>query len=352
METSESNFLRRVAAAVVWIAAAMNAAALSTAQAGETPSWPGVAQAGNFRQSEVPFPLLDENRPNTPVPNAPDPNATPGAGYFDLDQYVRSRPSLPESSTEAYYWQVLPDSLIYKSYLAGAKESRMAAKIINIRDQSTFWDATVGGRVGLFRYGTGRRVRPEGFQLDIEGSAQLRLDLQEEVDVQSVDFRGGIPLTFGRGPFQTKFGYYHLSSHVGDEFLLKNPNFNRLNFAQDLLVLGQSIYLTDKLRIYGEVAWGFYTIISEPWEFQFGVDYAPARPTGPAGAPFFAFNAFLRQEVNFGGNMVFQAGWAWRGDENARLLRVGLHYYNGESSQFSFFNNFEEQIGVGVWYDF
>ena len=34
------------------------------------------------------------------------------------------------------------------------------------------------------------------------------------------------------------------------------------------------------------------------------------------------------------------------------LLRVGVHYYNGMSSQFTFFNQFEEQIGVGMWYDF
>jgi hypothetical protein len=31
---------------------------------------------------------------------------------------------------------------------------------------------------------------------------------------------------------------------------------------------------------------------------------------------------------------------------------VGLHYYNGMSSQFTFYNQFEEQMGVGMWYDF
>ena len=28
---------------------------------------------------------------------------------------------------------------------------------------------------------------------------------------------------FGRGRFRTKFGYYHLCSHMGDEYMLKHP---------------------------------------------------------------------------------------------------------------------------------
>jgi hypothetical protein len=31
---------------------------------------------------------------------------------------------------------------------------------------------------------------------------------------------------------------------------------------------------------------------------------------------------------------------------------MGLHYYNGESPQFSFFDDFEQQLGFGVWYDY
>ena len=78
---------------------------------------------------------------------------------------------------------------------------------------------------------------------------------------------------------------------------------------------------------------------------------APARPTGIRGAPFFAVNGHLREELNYSGNFVLQAGWAWRG-QSSHLLRTGLHYYNGLSDQYSFYRNFEQQIGAGVWYDF
>ena len=246
---------------------------------------------------------------------------------------------------------VLPDRLIYRSYLAGVKEPRLAAQLINRQGDGVLLDGTLGGRVGILRYGP--RDQPLGFQIDIEGAAFVRLDPDEEVDVRSDDFRAGVPFTYGWSNQQIKFAYYHISSHLGDEFLLKNPGYPRLNFARDVLVLGYSIYPTERLRFYGEAGWAFWSDVSGLWEFQFGAEYAPTRPTGIRGEPFFAVNAHLRQEVNYGGGLTAQAGWAWRNDgPSGRLLRMGLHYYNGESPQFSFYDNFEQQIGFGIWYDF
>jgi hypothetical protein len=188
--------------------------------------------------------------------------------------------------------------------------------------------------------------------LDVEGSAQVRLDVPDEVDVQSTDYRVGFPITWGDEQRQWRFAYYHISSHLGDEFLIKNPTFPRFFQARDALILGRSIYLTDDLRIYAEVGWAFSCRASEPWEFQFGVDYAPRGPTSWRGAPFFAANAYLREEVDFGGGLTVQGGWAWRSDMNPGLLRIGLHYYNGPSAQYVFLPFHEQQVGGGVWYDF
>jgi hypothetical protein len=147
-------------------------------------------------------------------------------------------------------------------------------------------------------------------------------------------------------------GYYHLSSHLGDEFLLDHPGYPRLNFARDVLVAGYAHYLSPNLRLYGEMGWAFYTDISQPWEFQFGVDYAPGYATGIRGAPFFAINGHLREELDFGGHFTVQAGWAWRADNSTHLLRTGLEYFNGASNEYSFYNLHEQQIGYGLWYDY
>jgi hypothetical protein len=178
------------------------------------------------------------------------------------------------------------------------------------------------------------------------------LDLQENVDVRSVDCRGGVPITWGNERWQCKFAYYHLSSHLVDEFILKNPTYPLYFQSRDCLVLGYSYYLADPVRVYAEAAWSFRTIASQPWEFQLGLDYAPRTPTGIRGAPFLAINGHLRQELDFGGGLTVQLGWAWRSDVNARLFRTGLQYYNGNSPQYAFLPVFEQQVGWGMWYDF
>lgn len=281
-----------------------------------------------------------------------DDSAVWDGSYIDLSSGQQNPGFTGSPYDEPYSLHLLPEGLIYRSYLAGVKEPRFAAHIVRLIDDSTIFDANLGTRVGLLRWGTGNPQHPRGFQIDAEGSAQVRLDIPEDVDVRSVDFRAGLLATWGDEFHQTKFGYYHLSSHLGDEFMMKNPGFMRVNYAKDVIILGHSIYVLGNLRLYAEAGWAFYDQISGQWEFQFGFDYAPMYATGICGAPFFAANVYLREEVNFGGNIVVQAGWAWRSDVSSPLLRMGVMYYNGESSQFSFFDAHEEQIGFGVWYDY
>lgn len=254
---------------------------------------------------------------------------------------------------DAYRWEFLPRDPLYPFYLADTKQSRMAGQWLEATDDATLLDSTLGGRFGIFRYVEGapgpfRR----GVQADFEGAAQVRLDMDQEHDVRAVDFRAGVPISVSFGRLQTRFGYYHLSSHLGDEFLLRNPGYPRVNYSRDVLFVGAAYWLDNSTRIYGEMGWAFYSDVSEPWEFSFGIEEAPRHPTGIRGAPFYAVHGHLREEVDFGGNVTAQLGWAWRSTYDTGLLRLGLHYFNGKSNQYSFYDDHEEMIGMGLWYDF
>lgn len=250
--------------------------------------------------------------------------------------------------------QVMPTGLMYRSYLAGVKEPRFASVWTRDSQLGHLWDTALGGRLGLLRYGTLDTVFPEGWQIDLEGGSQARLDpYGYSTPLLSVDFRAGVPITFARGRWQFKTGYYHISAHLGDEYLLMNPDARRLNYVRDAVMLGVGCFVTERLRLYAETAYAVGVDDgAEPWEFQFGADWAPARDTGIRGAPFFAVNGHLRQEVDFGGNLVVQTGWAWRRLPRGSLFRVGLQYYQGKSEQYEYFDRTEERFGWGMWADF
>ena len=253
---------------------------------------------------------------------------------------------------EPWTWQVVPAGLMYRSYLAGNREPRISCQWVRMRDEGWMWDAAVGGRVGLLRYGTTSAIWPEGWQFDVEGAAFPRMDLENDRDMVSCDYRAGGLLTTRRGCWESKFGYYHLSSHIGDEYLIRHPSFNRINYVRDSLVLGMAIYPLSNMRVYSEAGWAFNTDGgAKPWEFQFGIDWSSLEPSNRWGDPFFATNCHLREENDYGGNMTVQTGWQWRGC-TGHLLRVGMQYFNGFSDQYQFYNVFEEQLGLGLWYDF
>ena len=164
--------------------------------------------------------------------------------------------------------------------------------------------------------------------------------------------RFGIPLTYRRDRWEFKLAFYHLSSHLADEYMLVYPDRKRINYSRDALTLALGYYPNENLRLYGECGYAWYADEgSDPWEFQFGIEYSPLYPNGIEGTPFIAINTRLRQEVDYGGNMSLQAGWQWRGWSGQRF-RVGMQYFNGMSDQYQFVGEFEEQIGGGVWYDF
>lgn len=284
-------------------------------------------------------------------------------GYGPNTCYPAAHPGVsPEAfgytaPSTACQWEVLPDGLIYRSYQAGPRESRLALHTFNNSHRGErsewLWDATLGGRKGLLRYGNGDPTNPVGWQLDIEGATIVRLNLDENRDVDASDFRFGIPVTYTAGDgVSYKFGYYHLSSHLGDELIVRTGVNSRINYVRDAIIAGVSYQIAPSLRVYGETAYAFFTAGgAEPWEFQIGAEYSQPGPTGFAGTPFIATNAHLRQETDFSGDWTLQTGWLWRGVTGS-TLRLGLHYMNGKSTQYQFFNRNEEQAGFGVWYDF
>jgi Protein of unknown function (DUF1207) len=264
-------------------------------------------------------------------------------------------PVVGAGPSEFWCWQLMPKNIIYHSYQAGVHEPRLGIVVESEREShQSFWDGTLGGRVGLLRYGTNDMFMPQGWELDVEAAAMVRLTFDEVRDFETADYRVGIPLTYGINNWQFKFAVYHLSSHLGDEFAIAHPGSldDRINYVRDSLVFGASYYPQPFMRLYAEAGWCFhFDGGAEPWEFQVGTELSKPGPTGFQGTPFLVINGHLRQDVDFGGDVNTEAGWLWR-NETGQVMRAGVQYFNGHSSQFQTFSRNEQQIGFGLWYDF
>ena len=213
--------------ALTWTAApgggGAGAAALPAPVQEPSSAWPSGGQ--------LPLTPLPPTQPRGPVvldmpyeeaPSCPDECLPPGAGFPEgFDDLWAPRP---------WSWQIMPNNLIYTSYLAGPKEPRIGTSVY--RDTAmdpmnpsiangTLWDTTLGGRASILRYGSDPVLHPQGFEVQIEGAAFVRLDPQDERDLRSADYRFGVPLVYGIGRWQTKLAYYHNSAHLGDEAMLK-----------------------------------------------------------------------------------------------------------------------------------
>lgn len=286
-----------------------------------------------------------ETRATEPFNQAP-PLAPVVQPTFDPAKYGSTPPCQP------FDWHLLPNDVLFRSFIAGVHAPRMSGEIVTSSDEGALLDVAMGSRISIVRHGT---IGPhsEGWELQVYGGAFARLAMEQESDVVGTDYIFGVPIVWRRGPTAFRIGYDHISSHVGDEFLLKNPTFQRLNYVRDSIEFAVIEDLTEDVSVYGEVNYALSESGgSQPLHLQFGAEYEPFVPAGFRGAPVVAINTLLREEFDFEGSLGVVAGWQWRGVRSQDLLRLGLTLYTGPSRQFSFYDKYEKLFGVGLWYDF
>ncbi len=195
-------------------------------------------------------------------------------GNRDFDPYGEN-----STQSEIRRLQLFPDSLIYHPYLAGPREPRTGIQFFANDDGGWSWFSTVGGQIGLLRYGTYDAFRPQGIQLDIEGAAQFRSADGDALDFASTDVRFGFPLTVGWGSQETKLELCFFRAEATGSYSDNLPYPLDQVFEREAIILGHSIHLSEKLRIYGEAGYVFRSDENGEWEFQFGAELAPVQPT-------------------------------------------------------------------------
>jgi hypothetical protein len=93
-------------------------------------------------------------------------------------------------------------------------------------------------------------------QISIEAGIWSVFDMKPSPNINggtalvNTDFYCGIPITYAVNKWAFRFRVYHQSSHLGDEFLVNHPGFNRLNPSFEAIDFFTSCQATDAIRIY------------------------------------------------------------------------------------------------------
>lgn len=102
-------------------------------------------------------------------------------------------------------------------------------------------------------------------QIELEGALWAVFDpCYDTTPLINADYYVGIPITYAIPHWQFRLRGYHISSHIGDEFLLDHPGFDRRNASAEYLDFFASWDFTHEIRFYA----GLGGVIMQDKEFK------------------------------------------------------------------------------------
>ncbi len=75
-------------------------------------------------------------------------------------------------------------------------------------------------------------------------------DIAGGTELVNTDFYVGVPITYAAGKWSFRLRGYHISGHLGDEFLVNHPGFKRVNPSIEAIDFFTSYQANDAIRLY------------------------------------------------------------------------------------------------------
>lgn len=187
-------------------------------------------------------------------------------------------------------------------------------------------------------------------QLELEGGVWAVFDpLHDSSPLMDADYYVGFPLTYAFDTWAIRLRGYHISTHIGDEFLLDHKHFKRRNPSIEAFDLFVSDQYTRDIRLYGGI--GFVACQDDSFRlgrlylqaglelrlFEIGYyDYCNRL----YGVPIFGMNFYYQSHFKNHINQTYVLGYEWGKTSGLQhRLRLFLEYHDGYSvdGQFSIF---------------
>jgi hypothetical protein len=261
--------------------------------------------------------------------------------------------------SEATGTVLLPDDQSFCALVADPKEpstfiSYLRGRFRTLDDPSgkvtNIATIGVGDNFGLIRFGG--PAAGDGVQVDVIGAIFAQFDVgAASTDLVNADYIIGVPLTFRRNSFSLRTKLYHQSSHLGDEYLLRDTGIERENLSFESFEVLASIEM-GPLRVYGGGEHLFrrepQTVAARVWHGGFEL-----RSSANTAAQLVAgIDLKAPEDHNWSPATSARVGIAVRrtGAEGhpGRLINFVLELYEGPSPYGQFFQDDISYVGFGV----
>lgn len=181
-------------------------------------------------------------------------------------------------------------------------------------------------------------------------------------ELVNADYYVGFPLTYAFDRWSFRLRGYHISSHLGDEFLVNHPKYikMRVNPSFEALDFYASYQFSPHLRLYGGLGWVFHSDKSfpiKPFYLDYGVEM---RLFGKKlyyhrlyGTPFFAVDIQNWQQQHWNLNVTYKLGYELSKLQGiGRKMRIYVDYHQGYSFEGQFFNERTQYYELGFSWGF
>lgn len=252
-----------------------------------------------------------------------------------------------------------PQDQIFCPLVADPKQPRSFASLLlgafrsldhPTGESTTIASVGLGDSFGLIRWGG--PAPNEGVQLDVIGSIFAQFDFgTPSTDLINADYLIGLPITARRSGFSARVQIYHQSSHLGDEFLLRDSAIDRENLSFESLEILVSQEL-GALRLYGGVERIFRrepdTLPSQL--FHGGAELRSGRARLVQFVSGLDIKATDLHEWSpaISGRAGLEFGRFGPGDHPPRLITLLLEFYQGPSPYGQFFQDDISYVGIGL----
>jgi len=271
---------------------------------------------------------------------------------------------LYEQSDDEATGDAFPSDDVFRPLIADPKQPQFFAVWQHARARTDKTSANIGSvAIGEnFGFYT-KREGCNGWQVSLLTGIFSQFNLDEKnAELVNTDFVVGVPVTWRKGNWSTRLRYYHQSSHLGDEFLLGRPGFNRLNLTFEEVEAIVS-YDYKWARLY---AGGGVLVHREPASIdrnrvQWGFEArAPSMRTRILGSfldklivtPMLAVDFKSFEELRWTINTNLLAGFEWSRTGSYRRFRILFNYYHGYNPYGQFFAQKIETVGLGAYFMF